>query len=429
MTIKREKREKVRLGYIGVGDRGYRLLNECFTEMADVEVRWICELNDEKLERALKLFSDKGKPMPRVTKNYHEMLADPELDAVAVMTGWNSHMQCTLDSVKAGKYTAMEVGCAYDISECYELIAAHEKTGAPLMMLENCCYRRRAMTALKMIREGIFGEIVHCTGGYSHFLCEKDMFKSTDDGVDINHYRQYEYLYRNAETYPTHELGPLAKLLRINRGNRFMTLASFSSKSAGVSEYLKNHVPKDYPLQGKRFKQGDIVTTVITCAGGETIRLTLDTTLPRPYYSNELSIRGTRGCCIEEGFRFTFYLDGMEEGVFGNEEEYLSKNEHPLYKEYLKVGYRAGWDGINWLVTRAFIEAVKNGTDTPIDAYDTVTWMAVGPLSEQSIAMGGRPVSFPDFTRGKWFRREPVLCKYCLDEVCEDLDTPIVPEE
>jgi poly-gamma-glutamate synthesis protein (capsule biosynthesis protein) len=75
------------------------------------------------------------------------------------------------------------------------------------------------------------------------------------------------------------------------------------------------------------------------------------------------------------------------------------------------------------------IEAVKNGTDTPIDAYDTVTWMAVGPLTEQSIAMGGRPVSFPDFTRGKWFRREPVLCKYCLDEVCEDLDTPIVPEE
>ena len=432
MFIKREKRDKVRLCYIGVGDRGYRLLNECFTEMSDVEITWLCELDDEKLEKALKVFTDKGLSLPRVTKNYHEALADPEVDAVAVMTGWNSHMKITLDSLKANKYTAMEVGCAYDLSECFELLKAHEETGAPLMMLENCCYRRRAMTILKMVREGLFGELVYCTGGYAHFLSDKDLFKENDEGVvDINHYRQYEYLYRNAETYPTHELGPLSKILRINKGNRFMTLSSFASKSAGIPDYMSRKVPADYPLQGKRFKQGDIVTTMITCAGGEVIRLTLDTTLPRPYYSNEISVRGTHGCCIEEGWRYTFFVEGMKEGheQWGNEEEMMTKNEHPLFKEYLKVGYRAGWDGINWLVTRAFIEAVKAGTDTPIDAYDTVTWMAVGPLSEQSVAEGGKPVAFPDFTRGRWMHREPMYCKYSLDEVYEDTSIPIVPEE
>ena len=77
---------------------------------------------------------------------------------------------------------------------------------------------------------------------------------------------------------------------------------------------------------------------------------------------------------------------------------------------------------------RAFIESVKRCVQTPIDAYDTVTWMAIAPLSEISIAQAGAPIAFPDFTRGKWSRREPVTRgKYCLEEVCEDPDTPIMP--
>ena len=74
------------------------------------------------------------------------------------------------------------------------------------------------------------------------------------------------------------------------------------------------------------------------------------------------------------------------------------------------------------------MESVKNGTQTPIDAYDTVSWLAIAPLSEKSIGLGGAPVEFPDFTKGKWFRREPAVTgKYSLDVICEDLETPIIP--
>ena len=53
--------------------------------------------------------------------------------------------------------------------------------------------------------------------------------------------------------------------------------------------------------------------------------------------------------------------------------------------------------------------------------------MAIGPLSEASIAQGGAPVAFPDFTRGKWFRREPaVRGKYCLDEIVDDPSVSII---
>jgi hypothetical protein len=82
---------------------------------------------------------------------------------------------------------------------------------------------------------------------------------------------------------------------------------------------------------------------------------------------------------------------------------------------------------MDWLVCRAFVESVKNGTNTPIDAYDTVTWMSIGALSEMSIEKGGSPVDIPDFTKGKWMRREPIAeGKYCLDKVCVDPKTEII---
>ena len=68
------------------------------------------------------------------------------------------------------------------------------------------------------------------------------------------------------------------------------------------------------------------------------------------------------------------------------------------------------------------LEKTKKITEnTPIDAYDTAMLLAIAPLSEMSIAQGGAPVSVPDFTNGKWMKREPaVKGKYCLAEICVD---------
>ena len=443
MIIKREKKDLVRVGFVGVGGRGYGMLSLCYTKFPDVEIAWIVDIDEKKIEIGQKILEEAGRPRAKATTDYREMLADEAVDAVVICTGWDAHIEISLAAMRAGKYVGVEVGCAYDISECYDLVKTYEETGSPLMMLENDCYARRHLMAIRMERMGAFGEVVHCTGAYSHLLSAADLFKYKDsvtgkrsfdmEGVtipaevnevlDMDHYRQYEYLYRNAETYPTHEFGPISKVLRINRGNRCMTIASFGSKSVGLEDFLRRYAPDDHPLKYKDFRQSDIVTSIITCAGGETVRLTLNTTLPIPYKSGDWSVRGTRGCIIEEGLESsgaaTVYTDGMEEPVVNNIDTVGAQFEHPLWAE--GVDKETGHGGVDWLTNRAFIEAVKAGTDTPIDAYDTATWMAIGPLSEMSIAKGGIPVSFPDFTGGKWFRREPVVkSKYCLDEVCED---------
>ena len=54
-----------------------------------------------------------------------------------------------------------------------------------------------------------------------------------------------------------------------------------------------------------------------------------------------------------------------------------------------------------------FLDAVRRNAPAPIDVYDAAAWMSITCLSEQSVALGGMPMPIPDFTNGKWLRREP----------------------
>lgn len=429
-------KEKIKVGYVGCGGRGNWVIEGCLRHMKDVEIAMICDLRDNGLNKARDLLVEVGRPAPAMTKDYEEVLANPELDAIFIMTGWSNRAEMAAKSLRAGKYTAIEVGCAFDLNECFHLLDAYEETKVPLMMLENCCYSRREMMALNVARQGLFGEIVHCEGGYHHHLPEEDLLRDEDHNMlqgvegEKSHYRIQSYIHRNCEQYPTHELGPIMKILGINRGNKMLTLSSFASKARGMKDAAKKLLGADNMYANINYKQGDVINTLITCQNGETIRLCLDTTLPRPFYSRNFTVRGVDGMYTED--RRVLFLDGMKEDtdLFDNEQEMYEKYDHPLHAEYVKLGERGGHGGIDWLVCRAFVESVKNGTNTPIDAYDTLAMMAIAPLSEASIAQGGAPVQVPDFTRGKWMNREPVVqSKYCLDEVIVDENTKIFDEE
>ena len=188
-----------------------------------------------------------------------------------------------------------------------------------------------------------------------------------------------------------------------------VSLTSTASKAAGLKHYIKENMPDNEELVNATFAQGDIVTTVIKCANGETITLTLDTTLPR-YYSRDFTVRGTRAM-YEERTDSVFEDKKHEDKQFNwkeefcNAEKYQEEYDHPIWKEYLKSGVVGGHDGMDWLVDNAFIDAIINGTECPIDVYDAASWMVISVLSEISILKGGAPVDIPDFTRGKWIER------------------------
>ena len=399
-------KETIKVAVIGIGNRGQSLLKHCILPQPGVQVVAVCDRYEDRVKLGVDMVLEAGQPQPKATQDYRELLDMPELDAALILTSWESHINLACDFMRAGKYTAIEVGGAYSVDDCWKLVRTHEETGTQCMILENCCYGREELMVLNMVRQGLFGEIVHCQGGYRHDLRQEVAF-----GRENRHYRFYNYLTRNGENYPTHELGPIANVLNINRGNRMLSLVSMASKSAGLHEYLVREKGPDHDASQMHFAQGDVVTTIIKCAGGETICLTLDTTLPRAY-SRAFHVQGTKGMYMEDNN--SIFLDGKDNAYdfkwrekWDNAKEYRNQYEHPVWQSYLKEGVRGGHDGMDWLVLRAFFESVKNGTPAPLDVYDAAAWMSITALSEQSVAMGGAPVAIPDFTNGQWTSRAP----------------------
>ncbi len=412
--MKRKDKPQIKAGIIGLGGRGIGLLKQ-LVRMKDVQITHVADLYEDRAKQGADIVKRRKHNMPAISLDYKEVIADPEVDTVFVFCSWEDHIRVAIESMRAGKPVGIEVGGAYNLEDCWNLVNAYERTGTPCMMLENCCYGRYELMVTNMVRQGMFGDVVHCSGGYMH-----DLRSEIAHGKENRHYRLRNYLTRNCENYPTHELGPIAKLLGINRGNLMVSLTSVSSSAKGLKRYVDDGKASNEELKGAEFKQGDVVTTVIKCLNGETIVLTLDTTLPRSY-SRGFTVRGTKGMYQEDNQ--TIFLDDEHhkfefdgKPLWNNAKKYFGKYEHPIWRKYRKEGVRGGHGGMDYLVLRAFIEAVENGTHMPIDVYDTASWMAITPLSEQSIKNGYSRMTIPDFTLGKFRNRtDKAEGRYNLD--------------
>lgn len=409
-----ESSKKARVAMIGLGGRGLGLLRINLVHMPNVEIVGICDIYQDRIDKAIEIVQKVKKNTPKGTTDYKEFLTDSNVDIIMITCAWEGHVDIAIDAMKAGKFVAMEVGGAYSVEDCWRLVDTYEETKTPIMMLENCCYGEYELMALRMAREGIFGDIVHAQGGYHHDLREEIAF-----GKENRHYRLKNYLERNCENYPTHEIGPIAKILDINRGNLFTKLSSFASCSKGLHQYILDNKANDKELVNAEFKQGDIITTVIETMKGQTVVISLDTTLPRAYCRG-FTIRGTKAMYQEENNMIFLddkkykKFDFKSKPLWNNGKKFAKKYCHRIWKNKGNVAM-AGHGGMDSIVLQAMAEAFLNGYYPPIDVYDTATWMVITALSEQSIKEG-KSVEFPDFTRGKWQNREDIcLGKFSLE--------------
>ena len=403
--------DKVRFGVIGLGQRGRILTESVLCNMGDVEITAVCDAYKDRCEEVAGIVEKKKGKKPLCFTDYKELLENKCVDAVFVATAWEYHADIAAEAMFRGKITALEVGGAYTGEDCWKLVNAYEKTKTPFMFMENCCFDRSEMMITAMVRDGLFGEIVHCSGAYGH-----DCREEITHGVNLRHYRLRNYIKRNCDNYPTHELGPIAKILDINRGNRMVSLVSVASKAAGIKQYVKDNPDTvDRSLLDVNFRQGDIVNTIITCANGETILLRLDTTLPR-FYNREITVRGTKGLYEMSGNLVMFGGGKINEDMPSDSKFYteninnLNKYENRYlpekWKNITREEIEAGHGGMDAYEFRVFVDAIKSGGEMPIDVYDAASWMSISYLSEISIQRGGASVECPDFTSGKWLMRE-----------------------
>ncbi|WP_076416829.1 Gfo/Idh/MocA family oxidoreductase [Shewanella sp. UCD-KL12] len=411
------KMETVRVGFIGVGQRGYGHVKH-FCHLDGVEIIAICDTHEEVLNRSVKFVTEQGLKTPATyTGNNHaykEMLQRDDIDIVIISTPWKWHAPMAIDTMENGKHAFVEVPLAMTVEECWQVINTAERTQKNCMMMENVNYGRGELMVLNMVRQGVFGELLHGEAAYIHEL--RWQMK------EINHktgsWRTDWHAKRNGNLYPTHGLGPVSQYMNINRGDRFDYLTSMSSPALGRAMYAQREFPDEHQRNQLNYINGDMSTTLIKTIKGRTIMVQHDTTTPRPYSRHNL-IQGTNG--VFAGFPNRIALENGSLAIDEKGEplsyhkwdmdmaKWYDKYDHPLWQRMGKEAEKnGGHGGMDFLMLWRMVYCLRNGEALDQDVYDGASWSVVNILSEQSLDNRSNSVTFPDFTRGEWKTGTPL---------------------
>ncbi len=432
------KMDVVRIGFIGVGERGSGHVKH-YCHIDGVEIKAICDTNPLVLDRSINDVVEKNLPRPdRYTGSdhaYREMLNRQDIDIVIISTPWAWHTPMCVETMESGKHAFVEVPAATTVEECWQLVNTAERTQKNCMMMENVCYGRDELMVLNMVRQGLFGELLHGEAAYIHEL----RWQMKEIEYKTGSWRTYWHTKTNGNLYPTHGLGPVSQYMNINRGDRFDYLTSTSSPALGRQAYANREFPADHERNQLNYIAGDMNTTLIKTKLGRSIMVQHDTTTPRPY-SRHNYIQGTNG--VFSGFPNRIALENVPSHIaMQNEQSYQehlkawqatgkqgtkprapsfhrwdkditkwqAEFDHPLW---LAMGQEAqrngGHGGMDFLMLWRMIYCLRNGEALDQDVYDAAAWSVITPLSADSVTDRSNSKDIPDFTRGVWKTAKPL---------------------
>lgn len=394
----------VRIGFVGIGGMGSAHVRNLL-RIEGCEIRALCDIVPEKVTRAQQWVVEAGFAEPaaytRSETDFVRMCEEQELDLVYNATPWEWHVPICVAAMENGKHAATEVPAAYTLEDCWQLVETAERHEKHCVMMENCNYDRPEMMVFHMVRQGLFGEILHAEGGYLHDL-RSIKFSSEGEGL----WRRAHSIARNGNLYPTHGLGPVANCMDINRGDRFDYMVSMSGPSRGLQEWAREHYPEGAPERREQYALGDVNISLIRTALGRTITVVHDTNLPRPYSRIHL-VQGTKG--LFQGYPNRVYVEGTSQSHrWDTYEQWRAQYDHPLWVQMEERAAGAGHGGMDYIEDYRLIKCLREGLPTDMDVYDAAALSAVTPLSEWSVANRSRPIDVPDFTRGRWQTRPPL---------------------
>ncbi len=395
---------------IGVGDRGsthVRLINR----MPDAEITAMADPHVPAARRAEDACARAGKPKPALftdgDHDYRRLLDRDDVDAVIISTPWRWHEPQGVAAMRAGKHAFIEVPLAITVDDIWSLVETSEATGRHCMMLENVNYGRDELLTLNLCRQHVFGELTHGEASYIHDL----RFQMKDVDWGTGSWRTAYHAHTNGNLYPTHGLGPVAQYMNLDRtDDRFDTITSMSSPALGRNRYAREQLPEGHPYRQLAYTCGDMSTSIVRTQLGRTILVQYDTTTPRPYTRHNL-IQGTRGCLA--GFPTRIAVEGWGDTHHWIEgdalDEVRAKYEHPLWRRMGREAEAAGGHGgMDFIMLRRVVECLKAADPMDQTVYEGASWSVVRPLSEASVAAGGKPMAFPDFSRGRYRQIAPL---------------------
>lgn len=413
------KLDTVRIAVIGVGARGSGHVYQ-LASIEGTEIVAISDLYEDLVQRSVArcIEAGKGERHQNIATYFGEedqwkvMLETEKPDVVFIATNWKNHAPMAIAAMQNGAHAFVEVPIAVTLEEMWAIVNTSEQTQKHCMMMENVNYGRDELLYLNLCRKKMIGELLHAEAAYIHEL----RFQMEEQKRGTGSWRTYHYAQRNGNLYPTHGLGPVAQYMNLGRGeDTFGSLVSFSTPARGRQAYAEKQYPKEHQWNQLDYKGGDMNTSIIKTALGRTIMVQWDETSPRPYSRHNL-IQGTKGTLA--GFPTRVAFEGGVPGATDSHHQWAKgeqldalyeEYEHPVYKRLGAVAKKmGGHGGMDFLMLYRIVECLREGQALDQNVYEGCLWSAVSPLSERSVAQGGAPQQFPDFTRGAWETTKPL---------------------
>jgi UDP-N-acetylglucosamine 3-dehydrogenase len=146
--------KKIKYGVIGLGWFGEKHL-EALAGIPNVELHALCTRNPERLAEVAGKFG-----ATKTFTDYHAMLADPDLEAVSIVTMWDQHAAPTIAALQAGKHVFLEKPMASTLADCDAIVAAAHAARGSFMVGHVCRFNPRYAAAKEAIAAGRIGRII-----------------------------------------------------------------------------------------------------------------------------------------------------------------------------------------------------------------------------------------------------------------------------
>ena len=414
----------VRAAFIGLGQRGYGSL-ERFQFLEGVEVKAICDLEQQNIDRTQALLVRNGRPEVDAytgEEDWKKVCERNDIDIVYITTHWALHAPIAVYAMEQGKHAVVEIPLATTMEECWAVVNAAERMRRHCIMMENVCYSEYSLNTLNMAQQGLFGEVVHVECAYVHdlrvdYLFLERTFSERNGRIGSprgywNFWRLKENTERNACLYPMHGLGPVAQVLDINHGDKMNYLVALGSDQFNLTAYAKKTFGENSPQAQQEYKKGDMTNVLIKTEKGKSMLIQHDVVSPRPRSTAPGIISGTNGVAKRNPTQLAFEPDAHSPIPREEMEALFEKYQHPVLKQMSEVtrsdGQDGGHGGTDFTMVYRLVYCLQKGLPLDINVYDGVSWSSVIPLSEFSLANGSMPVRIPDFTRGSWQKEQGV---------------------
>ena len=401
----------VRVGFIGLGMRGPSAV-ERFTHLDGVEIKAICDLHPERVEKSQAILKKAG--LPEATtytgseEAWKELCDRPDIDLVYIATDWARHAPMMIYAMQKGKHVACEVPAVTSLQEAWDVVNTAERTQRHCMMLENCVYDFFELTTLNMAQQGLFGEVLSAKGAYIHNL--EPFWKYYEGNWRLKFNQEHR-----GDVYATHGLGPACWVLNIHRGDRMEYLTSMDVPATSLPRFMKQKMGVENPV----VKNGEMTQTLIKTALGKTIYIEHNVTSYRPYdrmyqvigtdgFANKYPVEGYALRPTEQNLKAVPNHEDLKSHDFVSEAtktELMNKYQHPIQKEIAEKAKKVGGHGgMDFIMDYRLIYCLRNGLPLDMDVYDLAEWSTMGELTRLSLEHQSAPVAMPDFTRGAWTR-------------------------